>query len=144
SWGTTFAKVLCDAGNDVMLWARRAELADAIANGRGNNDYLPGLVLPASLRATHDPSVALDGAELVAIAIPDQHLRENLAGWAPLLPRDATVLSLMKGVELGTTLRMSEVIAEAAGVEPARVGALSGPNLAREIAAGQPTATVVA
>jgi glycerol-3-phosphate dehydrogenase (NAD(P)+) len=144
SWGTTFAKVLADAGNDVILWARRAELAQRIEQTHQNTDYLPGLHLPEKLRATHDAAEALTGADLVAIAVPAQTLRGNLAGWAPLLPADATVLSLMKGVELGTTSRMSEVIADAGGVPPPRVAVLSGPNLAVEIAREQPTATVIA
>lgn len=144
SWGTTFAKVLADAGNEVILWARRGELAERIEQTHQNTDYLPGLHLPEKLRATHDAAEALTGAELVAIAVPAQTLRQNLVGWAPLLPVDATVLSLMKGVELGTTSRMSEVIADAGGVAPERVAVLSGPNLAVEIAREQPTATVVA
>lgn len=144
SWGTTFAKVLADANNEVILWARRGELAQRIEQTHQNTDYLPGLHLPEKLRATHDAAEALTGAELVAIAVPAQTLRQNLVGWAPLLPVDATVLSLMKGVELGTTSRMSEVIADAGGVAPERVAVLSGPNLAVEIAREQPTATVVA
>ncbi len=144
SWGTTFAKVLIDAGCDVTLWARRPELAQQITDTHRNPDYLPGIVLPPPLTATHDPAQALDGADLVAFAIPSQSLRENLAAWAPQLPSDASLISLMKGVELGTTRRMSEVICEVAGVDSDRVVVISGPNLAREIAEEQPTATVVA
>jgi glycerol-3-phosphate dehydrogenase (NAD(P)+) len=96
------------------------------------------------LQATHDAELALAGADLVAFAIPSQTLRENLTGWAGLLPPDATLISLMKGVELGTTKRMSEVIAEVADAPAARIAVVSGPNLALEIAAEQPTATVVA
>ena len=144
SWGTAFAKVLVDAGCDVTLWARRPELADKINSEHENVDYLPGLGLPLALRATHDHQAALDGAELVAIAVPSQTLRDNLAVWAPNLPGDATLVSLMKGVELGTTKRMSEVISEVAGHSFDRIAVVSGPNLAREIAQEQPTATVVA
>ena len=144
SWGTAFAKVLDDAGNDVVLWARRPELAKRITEDHDNSDYLPGVRLPDSLRATHDAADALDGAELVAFAIPSQTLRENLADWAPNLPPHATLVSLMKGVELGTTKRMSEVIAEVAGAASDRIAVVSGPNLALEIAKEQPTATVVA
>lgn len=144
SWGTAFAKVMCDAGNDVTLWARRAELADVINAKHENRDYLPGIALPAGLRATHDHVAALAGADIVAIAIPSQTARANLAAWRDSLPADATLISLMKGVELGTTMRMSEVIAEVCGVEPGRIAVVSGPNLAREIAEEQPTATVVA
>jgi glycerol-3-phosphate dehydrogenase (NAD(P)+) len=144
NWGTAYAKVLVDAGNDVTLWARRVEIARAIDETHQNPEYLDGIVLPSSLRATHDAAAALDGADLVAIAVPSQSLRENLAGWASLLPSDATLVSLMKGVELGTMLRMSEVIAEVAKAPPERIAVVSGPNLALEIAQEQPTATVVA
>ena len=144
SWGTAFAKVLCDAGNDVTLWARRPDLAQRIDRGHENSDYLPGIRLPTSLRATADAEQALDRAQLVAFAIPSQSLRENLAKWVGLLPENATLISLMKGVELGTTKRMSEVLCEITGVAQDHVAVVSGPNLAREIAQEQPTATVVA
>jgi glycerol-3-phosphate dehydrogenase (NAD(P)+) len=144
SWGTTFAKVLADAGGSVMLHARRPELVSAIARTRENAEYLPGVRLPAGVRATLDAAEALDGADMVVLAVPSQTLRANLADWARLLPADATLLSLMKGVELGTTKRMSEVIREVTGAGPDRVAALSGPNLAREIAEEQPAATVIA
>ncbi len=144
SWGTTFAKVLVDAGNAVVLWARRSELAEQINATHRNDDYLPGIELPAELVATADPARALLGADLVAFAIPSQSLRANLVQWAPQLPKQALLVSLMKGVELGTTKRMSEVIAEVAGTPSQRIAVVSGPNLAREIAEEQPTATVVA
>lgn len=144
SWGTAFAKVLVDAGTDTRIWARRPELADAICREHLNNDYLPGIALPSALVATTDPSEAMDGADLVALVIPSQTLRENLKQWAPKLPPEATLVSLMKGVELGTAKRMSEVISEVADADPDRVVVVSGPNLAREIALCQPTATVVA
>jgi glycerol-3-phosphate dehydrogenase (NAD(P)+) len=144
SWGTAFAKVLVDAGNEVTLWARRPELAAQINEEHRNADYLPGIELPAALTATHDAAEATAGADLVAFAIPSQSLRENLVGWAPDLPGGATLVSLMKGVELGTTKRMSEVIAEIAGAPGERIAVVSGPNLALEIAQEQPTATVIA
>lgn len=143
SWGTAFAKVLVEAGNEVTLWARREGLAAAITHEHRNEDYLPGVELPAGLRATHDAAAAVAGADLIAIAIPSQTLRENLRVWAPALPAGATLVSLMKGVELGSAKRMSEVIAEVAG-RPDRVAVVSGPNLALEIARQHPTATVVA
>jgi glycerol-3-phosphate dehydrogenase (NAD(P)+) len=144
SWGTAFAKVLADAGTDVTLWARRPELARHINRAHQNPDYLPGIALPESLYATHDAAAALRDADLVAFAIPSQTLRVNLAEWVPSLPSGATLVSLMKGVELGSTKRMSEVIAEVAGAGAERIAVVSGPNLAREIAQEQPTATVVA
>jgi glycerol-3-phosphate dehydrogenase (NAD(P)+) len=144
SWGTAFAAVLADAGTDTVLWARRAELAEAVRTRHENADYLPGVALPESLGATHDPAEALRDSDFVVLAIPSQTLRENLAEWAALVPRDAVLVSLMKGVELGTTKRMSEVIAEVADVPADRIAVVSGPNLAREIAQKQPAATVVA
>jgi glycerol-3-phosphate dehydrogenase (NAD(P)+) len=144
SWGTGFAKVLADAGNEVALWARRPELAERINAEHRNGDYLPGVELPGSLVATSDAAEAVRGADLVAFAIPSQSLRENLVQWADLLPSEATLVSLMKGVELGTRKRMSEVIAEVTGASADRIAVVSGPNLAGEIAEEQPTATVVA
>lgn len=144
SWGTAFAKVLADAGSDVVLWARRPELAEALNLRHENPDYLPGLRLPDGLRATSDATGALDGAEVVVLAVPSQTLRDHLAYWAPLLPPESTVVSLIKGVELGTSKRMSEVICEVGGVHPERICVVTGPNLAREIAMEQPAATVVA
>ena len=144
SWGTAFAAVLADAGTDTVLWARRPELADAVTARHENPDYLAGVRLPDSLRATTDAAEALAGSDFVVLAIPSQTLRDNLAAWAPAIPAGATLVSLMKGIELGTTKRMSEVICEVADVPVDRVAVVSGPNLAREIAAKQPAATVVA
>lgn len=144
SWGTAFAKVLADAGRDVVLWARRAPVAQAVDAGHCNPYYLPGLTLPPGLRATTDAVAALDGAQAVVFAVPSQRLRDNLAGWRPHLPAPATLLSLAKGVELGSLKRMSEVIVEATDAAPEQVAVLSGPNLAAEIAQDQPTATVIA
>ncbi|SCK34158.1 NAD(P)H-dependent glycerol-3-phosphate dehydrogenase [Streptomyces sp. WMMB 322] len=144
SWGTAFAMVLADAGCEVTLWGRRAELAEAVNTRRMNPDYLPDVELPASVRATTDPAEAAEGAEFTVLAVPSQTLRGNLAGWAPLLHEDTVLVSLMKGVELRTAKRMSEVIEEVAEVERSRVAVLTGPNLAKEIAARRPAASVVA
>ena len=144
SWGTAFGKVLADAGTDVVLWARREELAALVRENHENPDYLPGVVLPGNLTATSDASVAVEGAEFVVLAVPSQSLRANLAAAVGHLRPDVVLVSLIKGVELGTTKRMSEVISEVADVPLARVAVVSGPNLAKEIAAGQPAATVVA
>src|SRR5512144_1928817 len=144
SWGTAFSIVLADAGNDVTIWARREEVCDAINERRENTDYLPGIELPPAISATHDPAKALAGAEFVVLAVPSQTLRENLTELAPEIPGDAVLVSLMKGVELGTLKRMSEVIAEVTGAGPERIGVVSGPNLAKEIAMREPAASVVA
>ena len=144
SWGTAFAQVLVDAGTETTLWARRNELAAAINATHRNPDYLPDIVLPPTLRATSNAEEALLGAEIVVVAVPSQTARDNLVQFVDLLPRDAVVVSLMKGVELGSMKRMSEVICEVADRPTDGVAVVTGPNLAREIAARQPAASVVA
>jgi glycerol-3-phosphate dehydrogenase (NAD(P)+) len=144
SWGTTFAKVAADAGRGVTLWARRPEVAEQINERHVNGEYLPGITLPESVTATVDHAQAMADVEAVVFAVPAQTLRANLTAWRPALPAGATLVSLAKGVELGTLSRMSEVITQVAEVPASQVAVLSGPNLAREIAEEQPTATVVA
>jgi glycerol-3-phosphate dehydrogenase (NAD(P)+) len=144
SWGTTFAQVLCDAGTRTVLYSRKPRLARTIADQHENPDYLPGITLSPSLEACSDVGEALDGADLVAFAVPAQTLRANLTAWAPLLPPQALLVSLMKGIEFGTSKRMSEVIAEATGAPAARIAVVAGPNLAGEIIRREFTATVVA
>jgi glycerol-3-phosphate dehydrogenase (NAD(P)+) len=144
SWGTAFAKVLADAGREVILWARRETIVSEIRTHRVNREYLRDVVLPDAVTATVDAAEALDGADLVVIAVPAQTLRENLVGWVGAIAPDATLVSLMKGIELGTGLRMTEVLAEVTGADPGRIAVITGPNLAGEIANEQPTATVVA
>ena len=143
SWGTTFAKILTDGGADVVLWARRPELAREITEARRNSDYLPGINLPVGLRATSRLDLALAGAEQVFVSVPSQSLRENLILAEPFLAPGAIVVSLMKGVERGSGLRMSQIIAEILPIDPDLIAAISGPNLALEIAKEQPTAAVV-
>ncbi|HWB66952.1 MAG TPA: NAD(P)H-dependent glycerol-3-phosphate dehydrogenase [Mycobacteriales bacterium] len=144
SWGTAFAQVLVDAGTETVLWARREELAEAICRQHENVDYLPGVRLPPMLRATTDPGEALANADVVVLAVPSQTLRDNLTKVADLIAPNAVLVSLMKGVELGTDKRMSEVIREVLDVPEERVAVVSGPNLAKEIAAREPAAAVVA
>ena len=143
SWGTAFASILAAGDNDVRVWGRRQGLVDQL-NAGVNDDYLPGVALPSRISASTDPAEVTDGADIVVLSVPSQSLRDNLTGWAPLLGQDKIVVSLMKGIELGTTKRMSEVIHEVAGVPADRIGVVSGPNLAREIVQRQPAATVVA
>lgn len=142
SWGTAFAVVLGDAGNDITMWARRPELAAVISSEHHNPDYLPDIDLPNELRAVTDAGEAMADAEFVILAVPAQALRANLEHW--VLPHDAVVVSLAKGIEVDTHLRMSELIEKVGGVEPERLAIVSGPNLAREIAERQPSASVVA
>jgi glycerol-3-phosphate dehydrogenase (NAD(P)+) len=141
SWGTTVAAIASRSAPTV-LWARRPELGDAIDRRHENPDYLPGITLPPGLRATTSLSEAVDGAGLVVMAVPSHGFRAVLVDLAPHLAPDVALLSLAKGLERGTHLRMTEVIAQVAPGHP--VGVLTGPNLAREVVAGQPAATVVA
>jgi len=143
SWGTTFAKILADGGASVALWARRPELAREISQSKRNSDYLPGINLPRSLWASSSLPEVLDGAQQVYLSVPSQSLRENLRIVRELIPTDAYVISLMKGVEKGTRFRMSEVIEQELKIGPARIAVASGPNLALEIAKEQPTAAVI-
>ncbi|GHD22350.1 NAD(P)H-dependent glycerol-3-phosphate dehydrogenase [Nocardiopsis kunsanensis] len=156
SWGTVFANVIADAADlareedpgrpavDVVLWGRRSSVVDAVNDKHENPDYFPGLALNPRLRATTDATGAVAGADVVVLAVPSQSLRDNLAAWKPHLREDAVVVSLMKGVELGTRMRVSEIITEVLECSSERVAAVSGPNLAREIAERQPATAVVA
>ncbi|MEE6282262.1 NAD(P)H-dependent glycerol-3-phosphate dehydrogenase [Georgenia sp. MJ170] len=144
SWGTTFAAVLANAGAQVRMWGRSAPTCEAITATHRNERYLPGIDLPASITASTDLAQVVPGAKVVAVALPSQIVRGVLGDVAGLLEPDAVVVSLMKGIELGSGERMSEVLAEALGIAAGRVAVVSGPNLAREIAVHQPTATVVA
>lgn len=144
SWGTTVAKVFADAGNEVRLWARRAEVADDVRDNHRNSAYLGDIELPDAMTATTDPAEALNGAEIVVLGVPSQSLRENLQNWKDLIGPDASLVSLAKGIEHSSGLRMSQLISEVADVPSERVAVLTGPNLAREVAQGQPAATVVA
>ena len=144
SWGTAFSLVLADAGNDVSLWSRREEVCDTINQRRENTDYLPGVELPPTIVATHDTEKALAAADVVVFAVPSQTFRPNLEQWAPHIPASAVMVSLMKGVELGSLKRMSEVVAEVTGAGPGRIAVVSGPNLSHEIAQREPAASVAA
>lgn len=144
SWGTAFGMVMADAGCDVALWGRDPELIDEINVSHENPRYHAGIELPATLWGSTDAEEVLRGAEVVVLAVPSYTLRDNLSGWNKFLAEDTVLVSLMKGIELGTMQRMSQVIAEVAGVEGSRVAVVSGPNLAREIALRQPAATTVA
>jgi glycerol-3-phosphate dehydrogenase (NAD(P)+) len=143
SWGTTFAKILADGGADVVIWARRPELAREIQEAKRNSDYLAGVNLPLGLRATSRLDLALAGAEQVYVSVPSQALRDNLKVAGPHIHAEAIVVSLMKGVEKATGMRMSEVIAETLPLDESQIAVISGPNLALEIAKEQPTAAVV-
>lgn len=143
SWGTTFGKILADGGADVALWARRAEVAREISESKRNSGYLPGINLPRGLWASSLLPEVLEGAEMVFLSVPSQSLRENLMIVREIIPADAIVVSLMKGVEKGTRYRMSEVVQQELHIGADRIAVASGPNLALEIAKEQPTAAVI-
>jgi glycerol-3-phosphate dehydrogenase (NAD(P)+) len=145
SWGTTVATLAARNG-PTTLWCRRAELASAIDAGRVNDDYLPGVPLPDALAVTADLAAALGGADVVAMGVPSHGFRAVLAEARDHLPAGAAIVSLSKGIEQDTLARMTEVVADVLGdrVPLDRIGVLAGPNLAREVATGQPTASVVA
>jgi len=144
SWGTTFGKILSDGGAATVMWARRPELAAEITESKRNSRYLSGINLPRTMTATTSLAEALDGAEQIYLSIPSQALRENLAAVRPLVEStDVPIVSLMKGVEKSTGLRMSQVIEQVLQCDPARIAVASGPNLALEIAREQPTAAVI-
>jgi glycerol-3-phosphate dehydrogenase (NAD(P)+) len=143
SWGTTFGKILADGGSDVVMWARRPELAREITEAKRNSDYLPGINLPMRMTATASMVDAVRGAAVVFLSVPSQSLRDNLIALRPHLEEGTIVVSLMKGVERRSGSRMSEVIRETLDIDPSRIAVASGPNLALEIAREQPTAAVI-
>lgn len=144
SWGTAFAMILADAGGEVTLWSRDPNTAAEINEHGTNQRYHDGIALPSGIHATSDAAEALDGVPLVVLAVPAQTLRDNLDRWREYLAADSVLVSLMKGIETGTSMRMSQVIEQVAQVPASRVAVVSGPNLAREIALRQPAATTVA
>ncbi len=144
AWGTTFAAVMADAGCDVVVWGRSNDVVRELRDEHRNERYLPGIDLPTTISATTDLRAAVAGARVVVVAVPSQVARETLTPLRGTLAPDAVAVSLMKGVELSTDRRMSEVVGESLGLPPERLAVVSGPNLAKEIARRQPTATVVA
>jgi glycerol-3-phosphate dehydrogenase (NAD(P)+) len=141
SWGTAVA-TLVSASGPASLWVRSAQLAASIDANRENQSYLPGIRLPDGLRATSSLEEAVSGARVVFMAVPSHGFRAVLNDLKPLSSDIEAIISLSKGIESGTNLRMSEVIAQVLPGIPA--GVLTGPNLAREVAEGQPAASVVA
>jgi glycerol-3-phosphate dehydrogenase (NAD(P)+) len=143
AWGTTLAAIVAKR-EPVLLVTRRPEVADEINATHRNERRLPGIDLPEALTATADPTRLAEVHDLVIFAAPSSHLRAVVAESAPHFAPGADVLSVVKGLERGSLLRMSEVIAQAGGIDPARIAALSGPNLASEIAQGLPASAVIA
>jgi glycerol-3-phosphate dehydrogenase (NAD(P)+) len=144
SWGTAFTMLCLDAREDVLLWARRPEIAERINRDHRNPDYLADVDLGERLRATADAEEALVDAEVVVLAVPSHALRSSLRRWADIFPPGATAVSLIKGIELETRLRASEVIREVLDLPDHQVVVVSGPNFARECARRLPAGSVAA
>jgi glycerol-3-phosphate dehydrogenase (NAD(P)+) len=144
SWGTAYAMLCADAGEDVVLWARREEVADEVNGEHRNSGYLGDVELPDSLRATADAAEALRDAEIVVLGVPSVGLRDSLEAWRELVPRKAIAVSLVKGIELDTRKRASQVIREVWDFPYAQAVVVSGPNLAKELARRMPGGTVAA
>ena len=143
SWGTAVAAMVASRA-PTTLWARREEAAAEMRAARENTSYLPGIELPASLTITSDVAAAVESAGLVVVAVPSHGFREVLEAAKEFMDSDTRVISLSKGVERGSQLRMTEVASDVLPLDPSRIGVLTGPNLAREVALGQPAAAVVA
>jgi len=144
SWGTAYGVMSHDAGSSTIMWARRDALATEIRERHANPDYLPDVHLPEQLDATSDPDQALAGAEIVVLAVPSVGIAAQLAAWGDRIPAEATLVSLIKGVDVETLRFGSEVITECLDCDPERVVVVSGPNLAKECAQRLPAATVAA
>ncbi len=142
SWGSTLAQVLCDAGNEVLIWGRDAKIVEEINSNHTNKKYLDEVILPSNLRATSDLHEAFGHSKSYVLAIPAQKLREELIAWKPLMAADATYISSLKGIEMRTLKRMTEVITEITGSE--KVAIITGPNLASELILRQPAGAVAA
>lgn len=144
SWGTAFAAVQANRYGEILLWVREEEVCAAIRESRENRVFLPGIPVPAGVRPTTSLEEAVDGRAIVAFAVPSHHLRSVTAAAAPFLSPEASLVSLVKGVENESLLRMTEVLGQAAPAHAGRVAVLSGPTFAREVAAGKPAGAVLA
>ncbi|MEI7797601.1 MAG: NAD(P)H-dependent glycerol-3-phosphate dehydrogenase [Actinomycetes bacterium] len=144
SWGTAFAQIAADAGNDVSIWGRTPQTIDEINTDHHNFKFHPENMLPQSINASTDAQKVLKDADVVVLAIPAQTLRQNLSDWGASIPKAAFILSLLKGIEVGTLERMSQVTTEVLGINAERVSILTGPNLAGEIIKREPAASVIA
>ncbi len=141
-WGTALSMVLCDAGHEVGLWSYDPEYAALMRTTRANPRYLPGFDVPAGIEISADLATLLPGADILVSAVPTSFVRDVWSAHAPLLPTDLPIVSLSKGLENDTLLRPTEILHEVTGAARS-ICVLSGPNIAREIAAGKPATSVV-
>jgi glycerol-3-phosphate dehydrogenase (NAD(P)+) len=142
AWGSTMAQVLHDAGNEVLLWGRSHDVVAEINGAHTNTKYLGGHLLPADLKATSDLEAAFTHSSIYVLAIPAQQLRTTLIEWKPYVPANAVVVSTLKGIEISTQMRMTEIIEEIWEIN--QVGVITGPNLADELVLRQPAGAVAA
>jgi glycerol-3-phosphate dehydrogenase (NAD(P)+) len=136
------AQVLCDAGNHVLMWGRSQELVDEVNQKHTNSKYLDENVLPVGLKATSLLKEAFEYSNIYVLAVPAQTLRENLKNWKPMFEPNALIISTLKGIEVSTMSRMTEIISEVLGTQ--NVAIITGPNLANELVLRQPAGAVAA
>lgn len=141
-WGTTMAQVLCDAGNHVLMWGRSQEIIDEINQSHTNSKYLDENLLPVGLKATTSLTQAFEYADIYVLAIPAQTLRENLQAWRDLVQPNALFISTLKGIEVSTLSRMTQIISDV--VASQNIAIITGPNLANELVLRQPAGAVAA
>jgi glycerol-3-phosphate dehydrogenase (NAD(P)+) len=144
AWGTTLGQVMVDSGQQVLIWGRNKKVVREINRRHSNRRFLKGIDLPKELKATTDIKAVLEFADVIVLAIPSQTLRENLESWKGFFPTELPIISTLKGIEVHTQLRMTEVAQEILGADKSRFGLITGPNLASEIITRQPAGAVVA
>ena len=144
AWGTTLGQVLIDSGQQVLIWGRNKKVVREINRRHSNRRFLKGIDLPKELKATTDIKAVLEFADVIVLAIPAQTLRENLESWKGFFPTDLPIISTLKGIEVQTQLRMTEIAQEILRVDKSKFGLITGPNLANEIITRQPAGAVVA
>ena len=144
AWGTTLGQVMVDSGQQVLIWGRNKKVVREINRRHSNRRFLKGIDLPKELKATTDIKAVLEFADVIVLAIPSQTLRENLENWKGFFPTELPIISTLKGIEVHTQLRMTEVAQEVLGADKSRFGLITGPNLASEIITRQPAGAVVA
>jgi len=144
AWGTTLGQVMVDSGQQVLIWGRNKKVVREINRRHSNRRFLKGIDLSKELKATTDIKAVLEFADVIVLAIPSQTLRENLENWKGFFPTELPIISTLKGIEVQTQLRMTEVAQEVLGADKSRFGLITGPNLASEIITRQPAGAVVA